>query len=371
MDMCNKVVVWLHHGLGDVIMGLPMLVSIDAALAENAQLLVVVKSDVEVELINTLKWRSNLTVQSMGYKGKWNRLSVFNTALALRRWQADVFLAPHAADSFSAALFARIVAPKRLSVGPEGKWGKWGYKVAVSAKPDQHKAKYYSSFAEAAGLYRELVTTIPYVKRPLADPGLQALLRDLDDGGALIVCSPGSSSLESHKRWMPSSYSALIAQLLAIYSNARVLLLGSPAEVSLLESIRAEVSSTEHARIFVATPSKITDAIAAINRASCLVCGCTGAGHMAALAGTPIVGIYGPTNYAFTGPFTDQLRIVAKGYACSPCYRPGFLTGCGDPRCMRDVTVDEVVQAVSDTLQGKPFPLLPKVKTTSAETFIK
>jgi len=64
--------------------------------------------------------------------------------------------------------------------------------------------------------------------------------------------------------------------------------------------------------------------------------------HIAVAAGIPVVALFGPTAPWRTGPIGKGHVVVRKGLACSPCFRKK----CDDPRCMREITVDEVLLAV-------------------------
>lgn len=365
-----KVAVWAHHGLGDVIMALPMLISIDQNLSAGSSLLILVKSKTEIQLLKTIRWQSNIKIFCMDYSGKWELLSVLRLALFVRRWCPDIFLAPHAANSLAAVVFSRIVNPRLNSVGPDGRWSWIGFSSTVPYLSSKlHKAEYYSIFAEKAELYSNLIKDIPYQSSEFIDKSLDKLIFIKDDINPFIIISPGSSSLETHKRWLPDKYTKLINQLNQNQPDLRILLMGSGAEKDLLEDIFLGVNYAAQELCIVLTPTNLADALTIISQADCVVCGCTGAGHMAAMTGTPVIGIYGPTNYSFTGPYTSQLRVVRMGYRCSPCYRPGFVTGCGTPRCMNDIDVQPVLDAVLKTLSNEPYFPLALIETTDAECF--
>jgi heptosyltransferase-2 len=68
----------------------------------------------------------------------------------------------------------------------------------------------------------------------------------------------------------------------------------------------------------------------------------SGAMHVAAAVGVPVVGIFGPTDPSGTAPVTNKFALVQEPVFCSPC----FLRRCPiDHRCMLRVTVDEVEAA--------------------------
>jgi hypothetical protein len=94
------------------------------------------------------------------------------------------------------------------------------------------------------------------------------------------------------------------------------------------------------------------------------VTACSGIAHLASLADVPIVGLFGPTNPGFTGPFSDKLRVVKLNLPCSPCYGTDFVTGCGNAICMSMLYPEIVFDAVVESLKGKPSPPVPWVDTT-------
>ena len=83
--------------------------------------------------------------------------------------------------------------------------------------------------------------------------------------------------------------------------------------------------------------------------AALLVTTDSGPMHLAAAVGTPIVALFGPTDPARTGPYGPGHRIIRKGLSCSPCFRKR----CETPRCMADISVEEVFTAVKEMLAGR------------------
>jgi lipopolysaccharide heptosyltransferase II len=73
----------------------------------------------------------------------------------------------------------------------------------------------------------------------------------------------------------------------------------------------------------------------------------TGTMHLAAFLGVPTVSIFGSTEPALTGPLGEGHIVLRRHVECSPC----FLRECPlDFRCMKAVTVDDVVHAVATVL---------------------
>lgn len=69
--------------------------------------------------------------------------------------------------------------------------------------------------------------------------------------------------------------------------------------------------------------------------------------HLADALHVPTVALFGSTCDVRTGPYRRQGRIINKRVACSPCFRR---TCPIDFRCMHEITVDDVLEAVTSTL---------------------
>lgn len=71
--------------------------------------------------------------------------------------------------------------------------------------------------------------------------------------------------------------------------------------------------------------------------------------HIAAAAGAKVVALFGPTAPWRTGPYGEGHVIVRKGLKCSPCFRKT----CSDLKCMDEITVEEVLEAVEGFIPNK------------------
>jgi ADP-heptose:LPS heptosyltransferase len=92
----------------------------------------------------------------------------------------------------------------------------------------------------------------------------------------------------------------------------------------------------------------LDELIAELRDCRALLTNDTGTMHLAALLGVPVVAVFGSTEPALTGPLGNGHMIVRHHVECSPC----FLRECPiDFRCMKEITVPEVVNAVMSTLR--------------------
>jgi lipopolysaccharide heptosyltransferase II len=93
----------------------------------------------------------------------------------------------------------------------------------------------------------------------------------------------------------------------------------------------------------------LLELIAQLRRCEVLLTNDTGTMHLAAFLGVPTVSIFGSTEPQLTGPIGKGHTVLRHHVECSPC----FLRECPlDFRCMKAVTVEEVVRAVGERLES-------------------
>ena len=64
--------------------------------------------------------------------------------------------------------------------------------------------------------------------------------------------------------------------------------------------------------------------------------------HVSAAVGTPTVALFGPTDPVRTGPYGEGHTVIRRNLPCSPC----FLKKCETKKCMKEISVEDVFQAV-------------------------
>lgn len=150
------------------------------------------------------------------------------------------------------------------------------------------------------------------------------------------------------KRWPAEKFAELARRLLG-KPRRRVLVLGLPEEVESFLTLMGTPRGMQGA----AGSLRLAGALLARSRVC--VANDSGLMHLAAAAGVPTVGIFGPTNPAVWGPAGPGHRVVRHIVPCQPCYKDdGVLPGCAwEHRCMRDLAVPEVEAAVTAVLEAK------------------
>jgi heptosyltransferase I len=75
----------------------------------------------------------------------------------------------------------------------------------------------------------------------------------------------------------------------------------------------------------------------------------TGPMHIASAINTPVVALFGPTAPSRTGPFGDCHQIVSVKKDCSPCFK----RSCTTKSCMKEITVENVMEKIEDILSTR------------------
>ena len=189
---------------------------------------------------------------------------------------------------------------------------------------------------------------------PIADTPSGAVERTRDALGngpneRFALLNPGAAW--SSKCWDPLKFGELAARL------GKELGLRSAVSWGPDERGRAERVVAASDGSAVLTPSTtIPDVVALARAASVMVSGDTGPLHIGAAVGTPIVGVFGPSDPDRNGPWSASDVAVSRFREC-PCQqdrshlRGVIVRRCVQRRsCMATISVDEVVRAVSHRL---------------------
>lgn len=159
----------------------------------------------------------------------------------------------------------------------------------------------------------------------------------------------------AHRAWPLENWEACLP-LLVRELDMDLVLTGSPKEGEIAEELLAEVPAALRTRIHnVAGRTPPLRLAALLEPAAAFIGADTGPTHFAAAVGTPVVGLYGPTDLVETAPLTPDpkdLVVLRTGIACSPCDR-SVRKGCHDNLCLREIGAPQVVAAVRELLSRR------------------
>jgi lipopolysaccharide heptosyltransferase I len=162
----------------------------------------------------------------------------------------------------------------------------------------------------------------------------------LASGERFALINPGAAW--PNKRW-PPVYFAEVSRELAKRHNLRSLVLWGPGE----EAIANAVASASDNTAVMSPPTRIADLIALMKAAALMVSGDTGPLHVAAACGTPLVGIFGPTDPRRNGPWAEEDLVVSRYRSCACHYQRRCRISSW---CLVDISPREVMELVDRRL---------------------
>jgi len=250
----------------------------------------------------------------------------YDTALVLpRTWKSAI-----------APTLAGI--PERVGFVGEARFGlinrwRWGEK-ALPRFIDKNAAL---ALPEGAPLPHEW--PVPQLVVPADEVNRFRQAKGLGENTA-VALAPGS--VGSSKRW---TYYPQAAKLLA-ERGLDVWVVGGPGE----KAIAADIVTAGGPRVRDLTGTDLRNGILAMAAARLAISNDSGLMHIAAAAGTPTMGIFGPTSPYHWAPLnglaaTVQTRTTVP---CQPCHRP--VCTMNDHRCMGDIPAADVVETAASVL---------------------
>jgi lipopolysaccharide heptosyltransferase II len=274
----------------------------------------------------------------------WGLLSHHRFMMRLKRARYDAALLLHR-SSTRAFMAYRAGIPERI--GFDYKKRNWMLTRIVSP-PDatQHRASQYLHLLTCLGikpdgLYPEMVLTE-------ADHlAWRKLYREtpLFDGAPYIVFHPGGNW--DLKRWPLDGFKA-VAEFLRL-RGIRVAVCGSESEEPLARALE-DASISKHVISFCGKTT-LRSLAAMIQESAAILSNDSGPIHIAASVGTPIIGIFGPTDSKITGPVTHAAHEMIQGrFGCElPCY----FDRCDHRVCMQKISPQQIIAALERVLSNE------------------
>lgn len=168
------------------------------------------------------------------------------------------------------------------------------------------------------------------------------------DGRLVIGMHPGSGIHQAKFRRWPKERFARLADYLINDYQASVIIFGGQEEAGLANEIKSLMKLSP---LLMAGKTTLGQAAALIERCSLFVSNDSGLMHVACAVKTPTVGIFGPTDYRKTGPWSDSAIVVRNELDCSPCYRREKVK-CTKLDCFESIAVEEVLKAIERLLKA-------------------
>lgn len=342
-----KILVRATNWVGDAIMSIPALKALRARWAD-AEIVVLARPWVGA-LYQGQGFADRVLVFDSDPRGR-ERFNGQPAASSLSEERFDVaLLFP---NSFASAWLSwRAGIPERIGYARDGRTMLLTKAIPVprAGELPAHESYYYLELLRRAEWVKSLNTADATEIRLRIEPGAIASAQSkLSAAGARfgkpwLAFAPGAA-YGSAKCWPADRFSELADRLIAEF-DADVILFGTASERDIAERIAARM---RHRPVNLAGQTPIGELPALFAACRLFIGNDSGAMHVAAASGLPVVAIFGSTDPEGTAPVTPRRTIVRRPVSCSPC----FLRQCPvDHRCMTRVEVDAVHAAARGWLE--------------------
>jgi len=337
--MRNILVIKLRY-VGDVLLATPVLRALRDRFPD-ARITMAVNAGTE----DVLRWNRDLDEVMVLRRGGLREELRFLRDLRRRKFDLVIDLT----DGDRPAFLSRWTgAATRIGFNREERWRGAFYTSVVGPTPDLHRIDRNLEALRPLGIEPKAAT--PELRLSAEeDQHAAGLLREVgaaDTRGRitrpLIMLHPGARYW--FKSWPIERFAALADRLVDTYGG-RVLIGGSEQDQTAASGIAGAARSTP---INLAGRAGLLTFAAIVKQCAVFVGNDNGALHVAAAVGTPVVGLFGPSNPREWGPRGDRVAVLYKGLDCRACFHPTCERGEGN--CMRQISVDEVFAAAAPFL---------------------
>lgn len=257
---------------------------------------------------------------------------------AVRRRRFDLVI-----DLFGnprSALVTRL-SGARFRVGYRFRLRSYAYTVVVTPRGDRvHNTQFNLDALEAM----EVAIVDRNLYFPVAPEEERFATQALAEAGTGLRIAVNAGGGWYTKRWGLERFAALADRLVDAF-GVRIILPWGPGQLGDAERLR----SLMRREVVVLPPTTLGELAAVLRQVSLMITNDSGPMHIAAAVGTPVLGIYGPTDPGLQGPYGPRHRVVRQeSVPCLGCN----LTRCPiDHPCMETLSVETVLAATRELMR--------------------
>jgi heptosyltransferase-2 len=341
-----KILIRATNWVGDAIMALPAVRAVREKFRE-AEISVFARPYVADVYRDQSVCDELIDYDPKGEHQGWQGRERLIAELRSRRFDTALLLQ----NAFEAAWLAwRAGIPERIGYAKDGR--SWLLTRAIATPKageiPPHEKFYYLELLRRAGWLERLpeidqiALDVPEARKRLA---AQTLLEAGVRPHAFRLALGAGASYGSAKCWLPERF-AEFADRFQAEKDADVILFGTAGEIAVSRAITAGMKRKP---IDLTGKTTVGDLPALLSQCHLFLGNDSGAMHVAAAVGLPVVAVFGPTDPEGTSPVTTRCSLVQQKPYCSPC----FLKRCPtDHRCMKNVSA-EMVRLAANSLFGE------------------
>jgi len=349
-----RVCVYRIGAIGDIVCATPALLAIRRAYpAAHLTLLTTPgnysRSRHAEELLGGVGWINEIITYDLDEARTIKDRLAFGARLRARKFDAWFDL------TLDRAKFTRMIRDMLMVWLLGARWASgWRLEhIGFAAKAEAEVKEFPDEVERLAGVLRSCgiegdATSFPPLAGELQEASTRRFLRDLEaDGRSIVALAPGAR--RSCNLWPTDRFAAVCAHLAA--GGAAVFLIGGTNDYLICEQISVRSGSP---LTNLAGKLSLGESCALLRRCDLLICVDSGPQHLAAAVGTRCVALFSQRNQRRRWyPHGSQHRVLEGSVECHTC----LLDVCPyDNRCMKQITVEQVLAAAHANLQAKCRP---------------
>lgn len=351
----SRVIAICPHGIGNLVMTLPALASLRAALPGH-----------EIHLVSLLPSTTAALRDFPGLPALYDALhevrmprdartlaTSTRAILALRRLRADTSIVCFPSFSFHYNLLSFLCrADQRIgSVFDDSRLRDlyWLNDTRVAVRSGLHDIEQNLLLVEEAS------------GAPAGTRDLTSLQAEFSSVRApTLGIHPGCKREDGHKQWGIERFIEVIRAVLERDDVWRIQIFLGPDELELLPRFEAEAWGD---RVELVHGLSLVALLTELEWCSVFLSNDSGLMHLAVLTGCPnVIGIAGPSDPTRTGPADPRAEVLRSSLPCSPCHHSysiasrRFHCELEPPRqCLTEITVERVLGSVMAAMRGTTY----------------
>ncbi|HEV2125358.1 MAG TPA: lipopolysaccharide heptosyltransferase II [Chloroflexota bacterium] len=345
----RKVLVIKPAAHGDILFATPTLTALRRAMPQAKITLAVSKWFVELAA-GVPDVDEVMDAGAFGTPGRYGWLHIWRFAQAIRKERFDLAVVLDRSPKVALAPWLAGI-PHRAGIDSLGR----GFALTVRTPWDRprHESDLMLDVAASLGITADdpHLQYVPSMEQATyADRLMQEW--DLASHFPLVMVHPGGASNPGmtmpSKRW-PATKFAELADALVEETGARILVVGHGADAPIARQMRL---SMKHPSVDLVGQTTVGQLAALLQRCHLYVGNDSLPLHLSVAVGTPVLGIFGPTDPAINGPYNAPGTALVDEGACSQnrAFTPGPLQACPNCACIERVTVDQARYAAARLL---------------------
>lgn len=219
----------------------------------------------------------------------------------------------------------------------------------IEGPPRVHVLDTFFQFIEKLGIYQR---RMDWLLKPSKDD--EQFARNIIGQQPTFIINPCSSARKNNWRNWPQQYYAQVIDFL-MQQRMQVVLTGGPTDEE-REFVTRIIHLCQQDPVNLAGKTSLTQLLAVLQQARCLIAPDTGPAHMATVAGIPVIGLYASSNPVRSGPYNSQALLINSypealtRFSSKTLEQAKWGERVRDPEVMKLISVEKVIQNISELI---------------------